>query len=289
MLNPATVDLDHVVFNYDLSNYASTSFRKQWTGIQDAPLTGLARYDRRFEKMNMLAGVSLLADKTGPTSLSGGQLRYAYQFPVGAGAFSIGVGAGYFQSRYNGDESLLRDANDAVGLEDRNRQFVDFSAGIFYYNELAYNDILYFGVSMPQTAGIHVAPDGSPDYTNYRAKHFHARIGYYKFLEGLAQDGEVSFLEPSFSVNGAANTPFKITGNLRFQLAGLMWVGGGYSVSAGGGTFNQDDMRLEAGFLIGGQGYAEKLFKIGYAYERSLTKYNVQLDGTHEVNLSYSF
>ncbi len=289
ILNPATAHRDNLVYNFDMDNHFSASFRTQWTGIEDGPKTGMLRYDRCMADERMIAGISLLTDQTGPTSTSGGFLRYAYLMPLGDGTLSVGLAAGFFQNRFKGDASYLRDAGDAIGLEDRSKFYVDFSLGAYYQAELTYNDIFYMGLSMPTVTDVEVSNKGNEDYHLYRMRHYHGSIGYVKFLSGLSGDADLSFLEPSLSINYAENAPAKANAALRFQLQGLLWVGGGYSMSFGKGLFNSDDLRLEAGVIVGSKGYKEQVFKIGYAANFSLTPYNVQLGSTHEVNLSYSF
>ncbi len=290
LLNPAALNMDAIVFQSEAINHLGVSFRTQWVGIEDSPLTGMIRYNRHFPNQNMLAGIALIIDETAPTNNSGGILRYAYQMPMATGTLSLGLAAGFFQNSYRGDEVNMRDANDFIAMETRRRWYADFSLGAFYYTELYNSDLLFAGVSIPQLAGIEVAADGqSADYYDYRKQHYQARIGYLKFLGNSLMASEQNFLETSLRANFAKNTPLKITSLIKYQMQGTFWIGGGYAGSFGSPGFNSDDLRFEAGVILFGAGNTEQVFKIGYAFEFNLSAYQMQLGNTHEVNLAYMF
>ena len=62
-------------------NLASLTFRSQWTGFNDAPITEtVSMYGPIGENMGF--GGILLNDKTGPSRRTGIQLSYAYRIQV---------------------------------------------------------------------------------------------------------------------------------------------------------------------------------------------------------------
>ena len=78
--NPAL--LSQGIPKYDTNSSASLVYRNQWTGIKDAPVTALGRFDHFNEDYNMTYGASLIYDQTGPTSFTGiyGKIGYGIEF-----------------------------------------------------------------------------------------------------------------------------------------------------------------------------------------------------------------
>lgn len=293
IVNPAVLNMDNQIYAMKMENTIRISARKQWTMIDDAPVTGIVQYVRELENLNMLGGITLISDKTGPTSITGGFLRYAYQVkPDNYSTISIGLAGGFYQYRYNGDQSLLRDANDVVGLESISRFVTDFKLGIFYTGVLSDVDMIYGGLALPQLANVNVDFSGeNEDFFVYRSRHLFANVGYIKFLDGVFEALPYdSYIDPSLEIRYAVNAPIQITGNIRLMLSSLFWIGTGYSVSTGQDIFSSDNLHVEVGFIVGENfDNDNQIFKISYGYDQPLNDFSVRLGSTHEINLSYAF
>lgn len=287
-VNPALKNIENTIFENNNLNSLGISMRKQWTKIQDAPTTGLLHFDRNFDEKNMLAGINVILDETGPTSLMGAYFRYAYQLQMNnSSTLSIGVAAGFYQFKYNGSESLLRDANDIIGLEIRNKIISDFKLGIYYQAVLSNRDIIYAGISVPQLASANIDAEGKEDFYVYRAQHFFANVGYIKFLDNA---NEFTYLESSVSAKYTKNSPFQLGAIVRFQFNGICSVGIGYDHSIGYGLSASNQLHLEGSVILGDYlGFDKQLFKITYGFDRTMGRYNIQLDNSHELGLIYSF
>jgi len=294
-LNPSIVSADYIQ-NYESfrpNNNVGLSYRYQWAKLKDAPQTATARYDHIFEDLNILGGIMLINDDTGPTGTSGVYLRYAFQAPLnksyGYGSkqskLSIGLSVGALNYRYNGQEGVLRDPGDLVALEDYNEFYMDISMGVFYYTQIGKYDMMYAGLSIPQLATI-IDQFVEPDYRFKKQQHYYANFGYYKFL-GASSGGNDIFLEPSLWVKYVANAPLQTDLNIRYKMSNLFWLGIGGSMSYGdhykfqsranntnvtldddirtvqfGAKFN--NINLEAGFEVVLPN--DSSYKIGFSY-----------------------
>ena len=292
ILNHAVNSIHNKAFNLETTQFLSASYRKQWAMIDDAPQTAMIRYDRLFTKLKMLGGLSLISDKTGPTSITGGNLRYAYQITLDElSTLSVGLGFGVFQYRYNGSQSLLRDAYDIVGLESSNKLIVDFNLGIYFSSQLYNGDSFFVGASIPQLATAKISEvKTEEDYYVYRIQHYFANAGYYKYLEGFGGGEGASYIVATLGLKHVPNAPTQMTANVNLLMTELLWIGGGVANSFGSESFNIDQFRFEAGFMIGDfLGFNDRLFRISYGFEKSITTYGSLPGSTHEINLSYAF
>lgn len=232
-------------------------------------------------------GGTLYKDETGPTGLTGGYLRYAYQAYFNPDNFlSIGLAAGVMQYRFRGSQGVLRDPGDILGMSDNNTMVADVNIGLFFQSSFYNGDAFYTGLSIPQLLSTQITTPELESFNTFRQQHFYAVLGYYKYLGRRSNN---VFLEPSAWVRYVPNAPMEMDFNLRFQMSALFWIGSGYSVSMGE-NFHGNNFHLEAGFILGElMGFDNKNFKIGYGFDRSVTVYGPKFGSSHELNLSYSF
>ena len=287
LLNPAASPTDFMVQAYSPTYSMGISYRHQWAQLEDAPRTMTARYDQLLKNFNMLVGATLFKDETGPTGLTGGYLRYAYRAHFNSNTYlSIGVAAGLMQYRFRGDQGILRDPGDVLGMSNNSTLVADVNLGVFFQSTFHNGDAFYAGSSIPQLLSTQLTTPELENFSTFRQQHFYAVLGYYKYLGKRSND---MFLEPSMWLRYVPNAPVEIDMNLRFQMSSLFWIGSGYSVSLGE-NFHGNNFHLEAGFILGElMGFDDKNLKIGYGFDRSVTVYGPKFGSSHEMNLTYSF
>jgi type IX secretion system PorP/SprF family membrane protein len=282
IINPAAVGADFLAFGNNLAFGAS--YRAQWQGIDNAPTTSTLRGDLLFDNggaVSLISGGYLINDQTGPTGFTGlyGRIGGLLADDPAYGGISVGLSFGAVQYRVDASEIRLRDDNDILGAENRNKIFPDVGVGVFAYTLLdggIFNDdYIYGGISVPQVVGLDLTfQTENGEFLTQRVQHFYGMLGLYKFLRN---DG---FLEPSLWVKYAPNAPVNLDFNLRYQMAQNFWIG------AGGATSNA--MHLEAGVLLGENlGFGNTL-KVGYGFDYSFNTFGPYTGGSHEINISYS-
>ena len=179
-------------------------------------------------------------------------------------------------------------------MSDINQMQGNASIGAYYQSEFpTTDDIFYAGGSILQLATVHFSSD---NFRPTNTPHFYLLSGIYKYLgDGFGNlEGEL-FIEPSVWVKYVPNTPLQVDANFRFQMAGLFWVGTGYSFALANydtieGAFKGNNFLMEFGITLGesvGFDYAQ--MKIGYSYGRSITTFGPRLGNTHEINLTYTW
>ncbi len=282
IINPAAVGSSYFAYGQNLSFGAT--YRRQWQGIENAPVTATLRGEYMFADGNgvsLLTGGYLVDDRTGPTGYTGlyGRIGGLLTSDPYYGGISAGLSVGAVQYRVNVSEIKLRDPNDVLVGDDQGKIYPDVGLGIYAYQRLdggfLDEDVVYGGVSVPQVIGLDLAfeADNGEFYTK-RVQHFYGMIGMYKYFR------DEGFLEPSVWVKYAPNVPLNVDFNLRYQMAQNFWVGVGGALS---GT-----MHGEAGLVLGENLGLDNTVRIGYGFDYSFSSFGPYAGGTHEINISYS-
>ncbi|MFK7936698.1 MAG: type IX secretion system membrane protein PorP/SprF [Saprospiraceae bacterium] len=288
LLNPATIPSNFIQSDGYLTSEVGISYRYQWMGLQDAPRTFTARYDRVVDDYNFTIGGTLLSDQTGPTGVNGGLLRYSYQLAATNNlTVSVGLAGGVLQYAFRGSEGIVRDVGDEIGEMNFNRTQGEVQLGIFFINEIGRADKLYGGLSVPQLLNFTISSSTAENMPWDREPHYYATLGWIKNINGYGTND--LFIEPTLWLKYVPNAPLQLDANFRFQMVELFWLGTGYSMSMGE-AFSSNNVHLEAGFIIGElAGLDGKNLKIGYGYGRGINTYGPRFGNTHEINLTYSW
>ncbi len=278
-LNPGNIPVDYL--QYDMDQSLGLTYRLQWLGVDDAPKTGLLRYEHVREDQNLTTfGGMLLNDRVGPSTVTGIYGKYAYQIrPTGSGNLIIGIGltAGLLQYRLDGRElefepgDRLQDMRQTSWLPD-----FGFGATLTSYPETGTK--YYIGIAVPQTFGLsarfQTGSDG--EISIKRSFHFFGNAG------AIFAVGQQGFLEPSVWVKYAHNAPVNIDFNLRQKFVNNFWMGLGYSTS--------NNIHLETGMILNALlGLKDAVLRIGYGFDYSLAPYGSTLGTTHEINIGYAW
>lgn len=234
-----------------------------------------------YSPVNLILGGHIINDQTGPTGFTGVYGRIAGLLsdePYDYG-FVLGFSAGAVQYRVKASELILRDPGDIVTAENQQSIRPDIGAGIFAYKRLfgrAWDeDVIYAGVSVPQSLGMEVEfEDVDDSFFMDRVPHFYGLVGMIK------NTGKTSFIEPSAWIKYTEGAPVHVDANLRYQVSYHFWVGAGYS--------SANTIHLETGVLLGDdRGYGGN-FRIGYGFDHAFTSFGPFVGTTHEINLAYS-
>lgn len=290
ILNPAITGIESYV---DLK----ASHRRQWVGIQDAPVTTYfslhgalnkkstrnaptsfptpgenprgRSYWEEYEAPDPHHGIGLqvVQDVTGPLSTVTAQGTYAYHLPLGTRttlAAGIGVGLnriGLDAAKLNFGDVTVDPVVFTSGVLNRTR--LDMSAGLYLYSS-----DYFVGLSaqqiVPQTV------DFSDGYirpqTGKTVPHVFATAGYRALL------GDNFNLIPSLMIKYISPLPIQVEGNMKLQYRNLAWVGTSYR--------HQDGFAAMLGMNVSN-------IQMAYAYDYTTSRLNNFSKGTHEFLIGF--
>jgi type IX secretion system PorP/SprF family membrane protein len=291
IINPALAGIENYI---DLK----ASHRRQWVGLQDAPLTsyfsiqgpiGKIDYHQSSTAININprghaywedysapvahhgVGLQLINDVTGPLRNFSAYATYAYHVPLSQQTtISAGIGAGF--NRYTldaekldfGDVTVDPAVYSTTGILNNTR--FDMSAGLFLYSA-----DFFAGISAQQLVPHKI--DFSNGYIRPNegraVPHIFGTVGY-RFLVG-----DDFNLIPSLMVKYVKPAPIQLEGNFKLQYQDRLWIGGSYR--------HKDGFAGMAGLNI------SNLLHVGYAYDYTTSRLNNFTKGTHEFLLGLTF
>ncbi len=284
IINPGAVHSDFFLYDYNASIQAN--YRAQWISQKETPRTAhlsgefISNFDSDFE---LLSGLMLLNDRTGPYSVTGvfGRLGSVFAADPYFGGFSIGIGAGAVQYRIDADRIEWAHPDDPnIPDLDVAVTKMDLSVGAFYYKRLQGGffdeDNIYAGISMPQLLGT-IAEIYTPDrkVTLNRVPHLFGTAGWYHFIN------EEAFVEVSAWFKRVEGAPVNIDLTARIQPTRTFWAGGGFNING--------IVHLEAGLNIPELFHENANVKIGYAFDYNISAFNVPFGTSHELTFALMF
>lgn len=256
--NPASAGSDDVFS-------AFLSHRKQWMGLNGAPVTSALSVHTPVGK-HVGFGGNIMVDKTDVLSRVFGSLSYAYHVPLAKNhTLSFGVSAGIMQNKLNVDDVVVPDPSDVVlapGYYSGTTIFGDF--GIRYKWKG-----LVIGAAAPKLF------ESSIDFEKLSDEYFEIQRQYI-FHGGY----DISLLKGKFKITPSGvyrffpNGVSQFDANLHLKWDDKYWLGGTY--------------RQEAGYIVsGGLKIAEQV-SLGYAYEFATEGIGARSTGSHEAILGFT-
>lgn len=286
LLNPAISGIE---------NYADVKlgYRKQWTGIRDAPQTSFAAahwsLGREYLWKNPLSlperdedpmsdnymqnymaspahhgvGAVFVLDKAGPLSRMDASLTYAYHLQLGGTLnLSAGIAAGITRYGLNIDELSLEEPADPALYHAVISQYKpDLAVGLWLYG------VRFFaGVSAQQLwpQQLSFTTDGLYDQGK-SVPHFFGTVGYK-----LSIDETIS-ATPSVMVKYVRPTSPSFDANLKVSFRDRFWLGASYR--------HKDSYAGLVGFNF------SRLVNLTYSYDMTTSELNKVSSGSHEIVL----
>lgn len=271
---------------------ANLIHRTQWWGIEGAPQTQSLIFHTPMPNERVGMGLSVVNDKIGPTNSTQAFLSYAYRLPLGKGKLSVGLQGGVQYWRADWNKLTLQNPTDEAYLETNPSQLLpNFGVGLYYYTQK-----YYVGFSSPQLIEYDLR-EGEINSEQWARQYRH-----YYFTAGVAipVKGDALVFKPSLLVKNVgllssfskdeeyqgfgAPTEFDIDLSLLFYQA--LWVGASFRSAIEGVVGDQssfDSVDIWAAYyLING-------WRIGLAYDYTLTELQQPAGGSFEVMLGYEF
>lgn len=253
-VNPAVVGLKgHTTLG--------ASFRRQWAGIDQAPVTQTV-WGQGNLKYNFGVGGVIYNDATGPTRRTGISPTLSYKVKLNEEyALSFGVGVSLTQFSFDKDRIRTENPNDyAVDYNTNNRFIPDANAGLVLTSRNLFVGISSWNLIQSRKDLF----DIEDKVVNRMERTYYLMAGY------TIEAGDKLEITPSTIFRMMGNAPFTFDVNTSFTYDKTYWGGLSYRF--------KDAVALMAGIRVGPM-------KIGYSYDISvggLSNYN---SGTHEVFL----
>ncbi|QDW25617.1 type IX secretion system membrane protein PorP/SprF [Pedobacter sp. KBS0701] len=287
LLNPALSGIE---------NYLDfkAGYRKQWSGITDAPQTSFVSanwalgdnqlwsnvltsfpeqtgnpMDRNYMQNYMSSpshhgmGLTAVLDKTGPIKRLDANVTYAYHLQLSNNFnLSAGVAAGISSISLDVNALTFDTPTDPV----MNRALInqvkpDLSIGLWLYGAR-----MFAGVSVQQILPQKLSFTGDNNYNlGKEVPHYFATAGYKFFV-----DDEIAAI-PSIMVKYVSPAPVSVDVNLKLAFKDKIWLGGSYR--------KDDSFAAMAGFNIG------KMVNLTYSYDFTTSQLNQVSNGSHEIVL----
>lgn len=209
----------------------TSSFRKQFNGIQSSPQTAIASFDMPVGDTRVGVGMRIFDDRFSVVKTFGAQSAYSYNVETGEnGHLYMGLQVGVLSYKANLTDLALSDGGDPNFQDNQTSFTANFGAGIFYSTEK-----FYFGLSAPNFIRTNLRQSNIAVTANEVKQnlHFFVNSGYLIYLN------DDFALRPSFLLRGVQGIPFQydISGNVFFRE--FLAVGASYrSNSAIAGLLN---------------------------------------------------
>lgn len=256
--------------------------RNQWVGIKGAPATqSLIADGAFFHNKNVGLGLSLVNDKIGLQGQTAVMANYAYRLPVGEkGRLSFGIGLGAVQFSLNGDKAFVGDDTDINFSGNQNYLSPDAKLGVHYSD-----DVFYVGLSASNLLTTTL------NKNNQRANFvILPPIHMFLTLGAIINVNEDIKMKPSLMLRDDPQNFGNIDVNASFLFKDVLWLGGSYRMGVDmwkktnnlNATFQQNSL---VGLV---EVFVAKQFRVGYAYDYSLSDLNSYSSGSHEISLGFT-
>jgi len=249
--------------------------REQWLGLEGAPSTSAFSFHTPLFANKVGVGLSVMNDKIGYFNAMTLNGMYSYRVLIGEGSLSFGLQGSY--RRYSIDEAEVTTIgqDDPTLLQDAQPfSTVNFGAGIYYENKK-----FFLGVSAPRLMkkGLRADNNGSVSDFSGETPHFYLMGGLI-----LTLNDKMKF-RPGVLAKYVNNAPLDFDVNASFGFFDKLWLGVTYRFGNSGLEGDRGSLSGIAEFQI------TQRFKIGVAYDYSLSELRDLNKGTVEVMLGYCF
>lgn len=240
----------------------SFSFRRQWMGMDEAPVTQNLSF-HSFIGDNTGAGVQLFNDVAGPSRRTGLSGAFSYQIQTSEMTrLSFGLSASITQFVMDRDQMITETPDDiAVQNNAYNQLIPDFNFGAYWYGERHFVGVSAFNLLQSEDD----LYDISTVVTNTLDRTIFAHAGY------LFPLGESFAIEPSAMFRYMFNAPMSFDANLRLVIKDTYWLGGSYRY--------QDAIAIMIGADLG-------FLELGYSYDLGISNLATYNSGSHEIFLT---
>lgn len=240
-------------------------YRHQWFGIEGAPRTGLLNVVAPLTRFNTVLGLSTGYDQIGMTRTGHATATYSYIIKFKNG-LQVSPGISGTIEYGQVDWTLANPANqndNMLGEGNGNKWSPNFGLGVAM-NTRSW----YLGVSLPRILKYHLFRGENDEYKSYQYRELYVMGGVDIGL------GRMVRFRPGILMTYNPSAPFDFGLDGSFLLMNQFIVGAAYRLDDALSAFVQYRISPE--------------WKIGFAYDFTVSKLNTHSNGTAEILLEYS-
>ncbi|HEX7366154.1 MAG TPA: type IX secretion system membrane protein PorP/SprF [Pelobium sp.] len=278
-----TLVINPAYAGYKGSLNLSALHRSQWVGVDGAPKTQSLVLDGSFANDKVGLALTVVNDKIGLQGQTNAYLNYAYKLKVSEnGTLAFGLGVGLSQFTINNGKANFDDPSDP-NFNGGRMSFIapDAKTGIQFST-----DKFYAGISATNLfSKVLDYSTRSKDLVIKRSQHLFLTAGY------LVDINDFLKFKPSFLIKEDLEGPTNLDINNFFLLGEKVWLGASYRTSVKLWKKNNTIGSVKASDAVVGllEIYAGKGFRIGYAYDQSVSSLQGFDNGSHEISVGYTF
>jgi type IX secretion system PorP/SprF family membrane protein len=246
---------------------STLSYRNQWVGLEGAPETAIAAVDGRIADKNMGLGLILLHDKIGVTRQNTAIINYSYQIKTGAKSkLALGINAGVSQFSAKLTDLTVWDQDNVFQNDLTSQLLPRFGVGVYHYGKNH-----YVGLSIPTLFAYQKDMNFNFDLSrsSFLRRHYLLTAGY------VFETSKDIKIKPSILLKYVQNAPLQADLNLSAVYKDMYWIGVSYR------TYDALAIILEY--------QTNSYFRIGYAYDVTLSKLRNYSSGSHEIMIGIDF
>jgi len=252
----------------------TTLYRNQWSGIEGAPQTFTFSSDMMFKNERVGLGFNLMDDRIGVLHSTVINLSYAYKVPVSEmGKLSFGLQAGF--NRYSADYANVQHSPTNSTVVDQafilpfTNTLPNFGLGIYYSTES-----FYVGIGLPNLlknnlSGKYESSINLQNLKNTQGRHLFLSVGQVFSLN------EKIKVKPSLLLEAVSGAPLELDINTNIWFNDVFAVGASYRT--GDAIVTMCELQ------------ATPKFRLGYAYDITISGLSNYNNGSHELMLRYEF
>ena len=265
------------------------NYRNQWPSIPSSFVTYSASFDQFVNKMNSGLGFLVVSDNAGDGILTNNSFSGIYSYRITLTdeiEMNAGFQASFQQLNLNWDKLTFADQilNDITmptkeeEPESLSKRFPDFSTGFLIgFRESIYAGLAVHHLTQPENSFYNISEPDSLSSKQLRKITAHAGA-----IFNLGAD------DWSADIKGTPSVSF----NLLYQQQGKfrqMNIGGSFNIYPiiAGIWFRHNFNNPDA--VIALLGFEYKQYKIGYAYDYTISKLTNATGGSHEISIAYIF
>ncbi|MFA6260979.1 MAG: type IX secretion system membrane protein PorP/SprF [Bacteroidia bacterium] len=237
--------------------------RAQWIGVEGAPVSQTLSLDAPISNKKIGLGAIIFNDKIGYTNNTGIHGCYAYRMRFFRNTLSMGLKVGVLRYSASLNQAILSTGatTDDIGFQTNVTTWIPSTGAGIYLN----SDNYYLGFSIPNLYSIKIARDVSIKVNHY--DHMFLMAGF------VIKYGDDMKIKPSILTKFVEGAP------MEFDLNTNVWF---YDVLGVGASYRTGDSFVGMIEL-----QAASNFRIGYAYDYTITNLSNYTSGTHEIILRY--
>jgi type IX secretion system PorP/SprF family membrane protein len=245
---------------------ATAIHRSQWVNFEGAPVTQSVTVHSPLRNESISLGGTIINDAFGPVKQTGIYIDGSYRIFMGNRRLSFGIkgGLNLFSANLLDLNPLVEnDASFAANIA--NKPLPNFGAGVMYYTRR-----WYVGASVPKLLSNKLLSGDLPDYSGVNNKEIpHA----FLIAGGVFDVNLYTKFKPTILIKAVNGAPIAAEATGQFLFYDKFWAGVMYRWQDAAGVLLQYEIN--------------RMFKVGYAFDYSLSDIRKYSDGSHEIMLGF--